>query len=289
MLISEAFDNYNLRIMSSGGSTNTSSAYRYACKSIITYFGNIDITEIKLEGIQKYYLSLVRDHSQGTARNYTMCLKAVIGICYRQGLKTVNPDNIIVAKREKCSIPYLGEHEAEELMEMAGRPMRGYPKLNRIRNVLIIKMLFMTGLRISELCKLNISDVKAEKFVVVGKSKEPRLCFINDELKNDIAKYLELRTDNNVALFVSSQTGFKRISIKTVQLMFRRVRSYLDLGKITPHTMRHSFCVKLLESNVDIRDTATLMGHQSWNTTKQYTHITNNRLKGVYEGTKWNL
>ena len=96
MLISEAFDNYNLRIMSSGGSTNTSSAYRYACKSIITYFGNIDITEIKLEGIQKYYLSLVRDHSQGTARNYTMCLKAVIGICYRQGLKTVNPDNIIV-------------------------------------------------------------------------------------------------------------------------------------------------------------------------------------------------
>lgn len=289
MLISEAFDKYKLRVFSRGGSVNTTDSYHYACKSIIGYLGNINIEKIKLDDIQKYYLSMLRNHAQGTARNYTMCLKAVIGMCYRQGIKTMNPDDIFVAKREKSPVPFLEEHGVEALIEAAGQPARGYPKVNRIRNMLIIKMLFMTGLRISELCRLNIIDVKNDEFTVIGKSKDPRLAFIHENLQKDIDEYLQLRTDNNVALFVSAQTGGKRLSVKTVQLMFRRVREMVRMDRVTPHTMRHSFCVKLLESNVDIRDTATLMGHQSWNTTKQYTHIRNGRLKSVYYGIHWNV
>lgn len=285
MKISEAFDMYiNYEVLASGGSINTCEEYKYAAKTAIGYFGNISIERVDLLRAQKYYLDLCKIKKQSTARGYVMCLRAVIGYCRRKGLKTIDPQDLKVPKRVKQEISWLSEEQVNEFAAIASRPMRGYPTINRLRNVLIIKMLYATGLRISELCRLNIDDIHNREFTVfTSKSKEPRVCYITEEVEDLIREYLSMREDTNSALFVSAQTGGERISPKTVQLMFRRVCAQSKFHNIHPHTMRHSFCTKLLSEGVDIRDTAELMGHQSWNTTKIYTHITNPRLKKIYE------
>lgn len=291
MKISKAFEEYiDEEIIGAGGSINTCEAYRYAMKAFISEWGNLDVERIEAIQIKRFSVSFLKNaqtkqqrHSSGTVRNYVSCLKAVLRMCEANGLNVIDSSKIKLPRREK-HIPFcLEEYEVEELINAAQQPVRGYPAVNRFRNVLIIKMLYCTGLRVSELCKLNIGDIHNRQFTVIGKSKDPRICFITEEVETLIKEYLKMRNDCNPALFVSSQTGGQRISPKTVQLMFRRIRSQLAVGKATPHTLRHSFCTKLLDRNVDIRYTATLMGHQDWNTTKIYTTISNNSLKTIYD------
>ena len=167
-------------------------------------------------------------------------------------------------------------------MEELGKPKKGYAKINRVRNQLIAKMLFYTGLRVSELCALNRDSIRNREFTVVGKSKYPRPCFITKEIERDIDNYLELRRDNEPALFIANETG-KRISPSTIQRVFRLATKNARLTNVTPHTMRHSFATRLIDDQVDIRLVAALLGHQDLNTTKQYTHIKDYRLRQVYE------
>lgn len=289
MLISEAFDLYiREEIAANGGSINTCEGYKYAMRAFITEWGNIDVEEITPLSVKQFTFNFQfnvkdREHSAGTTRDYLACLRSVLRMCRERGVQTLSPDAIKLPKREKKIPLCLEEHEIEQLIQAASRSCRGYPAINRFRNVLIIKMLYATGLRISELCRLDINDIHNREFVVVGKSRDPRVCYITEEIEEMITQYLSMRTDNNAALFVSAQTGGKRLSPKTVQMMFRRIRRQLSVGKATPHTMRHSFCTKLLECGVDIRHTAKLMGHQNWDTTRIYTHIKDRQLKDVYD------
>ncbi len=289
MLISEAFDLYiREEIVANGGSFNTCEGYKYAMKAFITEWSNIDIEEITPLSVKQFTFNFQfntkgREHSAGTTRDYLACLRSVLRMCRERSVQTISPDTIKLPKREKKVPLCLEGYEIEQLIQAASHPCRGYPAINRFRNVLIIKMLYATGLRISELCRLDINDIHNREFVVVGKSKDPRVCYITEEIEEMITQYLSMRTDNNAALFVSAQTGGKRLSPKTVQMIFRRIRRQLPVGKATPHTMRHSFCTKLLDCGVDIRHTAKLMGHQNWDTTRIYTHIKDRQLKDVYD------
>lgn len=283
MNLLSAFNQYmDEEVLAAGGSLNTCNSYIYACKALIGAWGNIDVELVSLRMIKQFSLKFQRDHSLRTIKNYLSCLRAVLGMCERQGIDVIPPCNIVLPKTKAIPPTFIEENEADILIETAMQPSRGYPAINRLRNALIIKMLFTTGLRVGELCALNIKDIHNREFTVVGKSKEPRVCYITEEVEEMIDEYLNMRDDHDPALFVSNQTGGRRISVKTVQAMFRRVRGLVDMDEVHPHTMRHSFCTALLEAGVDIRDTAELMGHQSWNTTKIYTHISNQRLKGVY-------
>ena len=143
-------------------------------------------------------------------------------------------------------------------------------------------MLFYTGLRIGELCALNRDSIRDREFTVVGKSKDPRLCFITKDLEQDIHNYLEMRHDDSAALFVANENG-RRINPGNVQRIFRLAAKKAKLSKVTPHTMRHSFATRMLEEGVDIRYVAELLGHQDLNTTKRYTHVKDCQLKRIYE------
>lgn len=291
MLISEAFSKYiDEEIIGMGGSINTCEGYKYALKAFISEWGDIEVKDVTSSMAKRFSMNFQfnakageKEHSVGTVRNYLVCLRSVIKMCKISGEDVIDPGAIKLPKREKNIPLCLEEYEVEELIEVANRAGRGYPAINRFRNVLIIKMLYSTGLRISELCRLNINDIRNREFVVTGKSKEPRTCYITEEVEDMISEYIKLRGDNNSALFVSAQTGGKRLSPKTVQMLFRRIRREISVGKATPHTMRHSYCTKLLDRGVDIRHTAKLMGHQSWDTTKIYTHIKDRKLKEIYD------
>ena len=293
MRLSEAFSEYRrVEIQGRGCSLKTDENIKCAGSVACQFFGDINVKRITAAGVSDFYLDLTsnicrntgkaRIVSQNTARGYVMTLRAVIRFCYKRGLKTINPSEIIVPKREKKKARYIEIEQYEALLKEVSTSRKGYAKINRVRNTLIVKMLFHTGLRVGELCALNRDSIYNREFSVIGKSKEPRPCFITREIEKDIKEYLDLRGDDNPALFIANENG-ERITTGGVQRIFRLATRRIGLVKVTPHTMRHSFATMLINDGVDIRYVADLLGHQDLNTTKQYTHIKDCKLRKIYE------
>lgn len=283
MKISEAFASFRKNeILALSKSAKTYESYVYAEKIAVTYFGNINIRKISIEQVHDFYLWMCKDHAQNTARGYICNLRSVLSYHQRNGVHGIlNTSLIKTPRREKKSVSWVAKNDFEKFVEKIGEPKKGYSLLNRERNVLIAKMLFLTGLRVSEICALNRDSIVNRQFSVIGKSKKPRSCFITEELEKEISSYLARRTDNNPALFIADQTG-ARITPGIVRNVFRRVSA--EFGKrVTPHTLRHSFATDMLDKGVDVRYVAELMGHQSLETTQMYTHIRDSRLRLVYE------
>lgn len=283
MLISEAFESYRkMEVIAAGLSSKTKESYVYAEKLAVGYFEDVDFDSIKAEDVTEFYEHLLGWQTPDTARGNIVCLRAVARYMKRRFKSKLDPEDIKVPKREKRSINFLTEPEALEFIEVVAEKRRGYAEINRLRNIAIMETLYASGIRVGELCKLNRNSIKQRQFTVVGKSKEPRLCFINSRAETAITDYLKLRYDNERALFISNQNG-KRITPGNVRRVFQNVCDRSDFENVHPHTLRHSFATKLLEHHVDLRYIADLMGHQSLDTTKVYTHYANPRLKKIYE------
>lgn len=283
MKLSEAFRLYEkTKILAAGKSPKTYENYVYAGKSVIAYFGDKNVKRVTLDEIAEYGIALQETHAPDTVRLYLMCLRTIIKFARKRGIKTVDPDEIVIPKRSKKEPKFLSEEEVAILVEVAGRSKRGYSDLNRLRNVLLVKMLFVSGLRIGELCALNREDIVNRQFYVVGKSKTARPCYITEEVEALIEEYLHKRADDSDALFISDHTK-ERMTEDTARDVFRRLSKESGVNGVHPHTMRHSYGTLMIDRGVDIRYVATLLGHQSLTTTQKYTHVRDARLRAVYE------
>lgn len=283
MKIHEAFAEYRRHeVLAMNYSPSTFESYLNAEKKVISYFGNIDVSAIDIDGVHELYLDIMHTCCSDTARSYLSKLRVVLRYCRNHGENTIDPEQIKLPRREKKVARFLTTQEYTRFMGEISRSHRGYKNIDRYRNTLVAEMLFVTGLRINELCALDRDSISDRQFVVVGKSKEPRVCFITKSVESKIEHYLSMRTDNNRALFVDHNTG-ERIKAHNVQRVFRRVSQESGVNACTPHTMRHSFATYMVEDGVDIRFVAALLGHQSLQTTQRYTHIRDAKLQQVYD------
>ena len=283
MKISEAFANYKeMEIIARGLSPKTLESYIYAEKLIIEYFSDTDVKNITTLDVSKFYQYLCNHQKPDTARGNIICLRSVLKRCVRKGWLDMDIEDIKIPKREKRIITYLTEPEVDRFISIVGEKCRGYSSTNRLRNVAIVSLLYDSGLRISELCSLNRNSIKNRQFTVIGKSESPRICFITKDTEEHITKYLSTRKDTERALFVSLQSG-RRITPDNIRKVFRNACNRSEFINIHPHTIRHSFATRLLDKEVDIRYIAELMGHESLDTTKLYTHFSNPKLKKIYE------
>ena len=220
MLISEAFINYReIEVISRGLSPKTLESYVYAEKLVIEYFTDTDIKNITTIDVAKFYQYLCNYQRPDTARGNIICLRSVLKRCVRKGWLNLDVEDIKIPKREKRIITYLTESEVDRFIFVVGKQCRGYSNLNRLRNVAIVSLLYDSGIRISELCSLNRNSIKERQFIVIGKSKNPRICFITEKTERKIKDYLDLREDNERALFIANQTG-KRITSDNVRKVF---------------------------------------------------------------------
>lgn len=281
--INQAFAYYReAEIIAGGLSPKTYDSYVISEKWAVDFFGNIPISKITTDGVRAYYSYLASWQQTNTIRNELMCLRAVLKFCHKKGFKVMDTDEIKIPKRQKKPVEYLEPSEVEEFIDLIGQKRRGYAKCNRIRNVAMVKLFWVSGIRVSELCALNRDSIKCRRFTVVGKSKNPRVCFVTEEVEDSIEEYLNTRTDNNEALFITKAE--KRITPHEVRTVFRSAcaRSE-DFERVRPHMIRRSFATNLLNKGVDIRYIAELLGHESLETTRAYTHVSNQKLQKVYD------
>ena len=285
MLIKEAFSMYEEEEIIAGGlSKKTLESYVYAEKLASAYFGtDTRIEDVLPIDVRAFYQHLLTWQRPDTARGNIGCLRAVVRLCVRRKLDMHTlPEDIKIPKREKRMIDFLTSIEAEEFIEVVAQKRRGYAEINRLRNIAIARVLFSSGIRVSELCTLNRNSIRNRQFSIIGKSKEPRLCFITPEAEEAIQKYLEERTDKNPALFISNETE-NRITPGTIRRIFQNACKRSEFEGVHPHTLRHSFATTLLDKGVDLIYISQLLGHESLDTTKMYTHYSNPKLKRIYD------
>ena len=151
----------------------------------------------------------------------------------------------------------------------------------------IIELLYSAGIRVSELCELELKNVDlAQRFIkVFGKGSKERLVPINKNCVEIIKKYLKqreliaLKYNSKPYLFLSDKG--KRISRQSIYKIIKKQGENIEKS-ISPHTIRHSFATHLLENGADLRVVQELLGHSSIVTTQLYTHISKKTLKEVY-------
>lgn len=255
--------------------------------------------KITLDLVRKYRVWLNRykdDRGKGMKKNtqnyHLIALRSFLKYLSKRDVQTLAPEKIELARMPERSVEFLDAPELERLLEAPLAAGKGEGQsLLQLRDKAILEMLFSTGLRVSELAGLTreMVNLKREEFTVRGKGDKPRMVFLSNQARHWLELYLKRRGDVEPHLFVShdraangrdSAGGLTPRSIQRIVEHYARAAGITK--RITPHTVRHTFATDLLRNGADIRSVQTLLGHSSITTTQIYTHITDERLKEVY-------
>lgn len=150
-----------------------------------------------------------------------------------------------------------------------------------LRDLAIIDMLASTGMRVGELVGLNIADVDFEnrECVVFGKGSKERPVYFDARTKIHLRNYLETRTDENPALFVSFLKPNERLKISGVEIRLRNLGRMLGITKVHPHKFRRTLATRAIDKGMPIEQVQKLLGHSKIDTTMQYAMVDQNNVK----------
>ena len=233
------------------------------------------------------FMLMKQDFKRSTIRLRFAALRSFYKfLVLRRGLGRSPVAEVQLPKPEKGLPVILSASQIDELLSLPLRTPPGKAALTwlPLRDAAILELFYSSGLRISELLSLNVSDIDflGETVRVTGKGSKQRIVPIGGPALSAIQRY---RTDAGIAsgpLFVS--THRTRITQQAVDLLLKK---YLKLSsipfKISPHKLRHSFATHLLDAGADLRSVQSLLGHASLSTTQIYTHVTKERLKEAYD------
>ena len=152
---------------------------------------------------------------------------------------------------------------------------------NCIRDLVLIELLFSTGIRVGELVKLNISDINFEdrSCKVIGKGNKQREVYFDARTKIHLKQYLAIRNDENEALFVSKKKPFQRLSIAGIELIVRKLGIQTDIDRVHPHKFRRTLATMAIDKGMPIEQVQKLLGHVKIETTMHYAMVNQNNVK----------
>lgn len=153
-----------------------------------------------------------------------------------------------------------------------------------LRDLAMIDLLYSTGIRVGELVKLNVADINFEEreCVVFGKGNKERRVYFDAKAKLHIIKYLESRTDNNPALFVTLDSPYSRLKISGVEIRIRELGRKNNLGRIHPHKFRRTMATRAIDKGMPIEQVQKILGHSQIDTTMEYAIVNQNNVKNAH-------
>ena len=231
-----------------------------------------------------------RTMSISTQSYYIIGLRAFLRYLARKGIKSLAPEKIDLPKAESHSLKFLSREQVERLLEMPN-----LQKIEGLRDRAILEVLFSTGLRVSEMMKLDRDkiDLKQREFGIIGKGRRPRVVFLTERAATWLERYIKSREDSNKPLWIrlsgkktdpTSSSEKMRLTVRTIQRIVEKYRLMAGLPvKVSPHVLRHSFATSLLQNGADLRSVQEMLGHKNVSTTQIYTHVTNPQLKQIHD------
>lgn len=242
--------------------------------------------------INNYFITVLNDFKPKTAKRKIASLKAFFHFLEFEEIILQNPFNKISLKfREPLILPKTIPFDTikkflKTIYQEQNEAKTEFQKRCALRDIAVIELLFMTGMRISELCSLKPEQIDFEdnKILIFGKGSKERIIQIGNESVIKILKnyssvfYLEII---NSGWFFVNRLG-KRYSEQSVRSMIKKYAKKASIiMNITPHMFRHSFATLLLEADVDIRYIQKMLGHSSITTTEIYTSVSMTKQKDI--------
>lgn len=238
-------------------------------------------------------------HEKNDSSSITRKLSSIRSFCdflLRENIiQTTITSNILAPKKEQRLPQFLAEPEIDSWLKSMEQKQDKTPL--DIRDFAIVEILYGTGLRISELCDLRLTDLQFQKnedgksytqlFVQKGKGQKQRIVFAGESATKALHNYLDIRSHfmvqnsaNRPELFISPKG--KALGVRCVRRIIENRSTSCGLPPVHPHALRHSFATHLLGSGADLRSIQELLGHQNLSTTARYAHIDLRYLESQY-------
>lgn len=272
-------------------SLNTLQSYRRDIEQYITYLNEINLKNIATTNKTTVITYLLHLQKKGRATSTISRNLASIRSFYQYISKNkiieVDPTTELESPKVEKKLPQiLSTQEVELLLEQ--------PKcvdLKGFRDKAMLELLYATGIRVSELISLNLTDINLDMgFVKCNKGTRERVIPIGSIAIAAVREYLSksrellIQRSDEKALFVN--INGKRL---TRQGFWKIIKQYKNLAKInkdiTPHTLRHSFAAHLLENGADLRSIQEMLGHSDISSTQIYAQMAKNKIREVYKKT----
>lgn len=269
-------------------SLNTVESYKRDVTQYISYLDGTGVTDISSTTkttVLSYLLYLQKEGRASSTVSRTLAsLRLYYLFMMQNGVVKSNPTSNLEAPHVEKKIPkILSGEEVELLLE---QPKNCDNK--GIRDKAMLELLYATGIRVSELINLDVSDVNVPmSFIRCNGGKKERIIPMGHQAKdalenyiNNVRKYM-VRDENETALFVNCSGA--RLSR---QGFWKLIKYYQHIAgietDITPHTLRHSFAAHLLENGADLHSIQEMMGHADISSTQVYSRMINSKIKDVY-------
>lgn len=283
-----AYENYLTKVKQASG--NTVSSYMRDIRQYADWLQNkegVELLSVSQQNIRDYLQHLQSEGKSGATASRTLAsLKNFYHYLVATGFLEVSPvDADIHVDRGERKMPEILTGKEVELL--LAQPVCVDPK--GYRDKAMLEVMYATGIRVTELIDLNVDDVNLELGILkCSSAKKSRAIPLYPAAQKALAVYIKdirlgmLADPQEKALFVNvggsrmSRQGFWKI------LKFYQGKAGIE-KEITPHTLRHSFAVHLLENGADLGSLQELMGHSDISSTQMYAHMINQKLKSVYE------
>lgn len=257
----------------SGKSGGTVNLYRFHLSRLVSYI-NKDVTSISDDDIYQYLYNY--KHQRPVSNAYLNQLRLIFNGFFKwlikKRIRVTNPvDAIDLIKCQKKVKKPLSAKELEQLRSACESE----------RDLAIVECLYSTAVRASELLQLDRDDISFEKddIIVLGKGNKERITYLNAKSHIHLKNYLEMRTDDNPALFVSSRAPHERLTRRGLEDLINRIAATAKVEKVHPHRFRRTSATDLLNAGMPIEQVQELLGHKSIETTRIYCTVSQEAVK----------
>lgn len=282
-----------------GSSPLTIRNYKHYLSRLTGWLGQegirLRLVDVNPEVIRQYRVYLSRlpggkdgNLSRRTQGYHVIALRSFLRWLLKTDHEVMSPDKIDLPKIEDRQIKFLTGEQVDRLLNA--------PSLSKIqgkRDKAILEVFYSTGLRVSELTKLDRDkvDLKRREFGIIGKGGKARVVFLSARAAEWVKRYLANRKDKYKPLFIRHKGKIDpsvpdekmRLSPRSVQRMIKKYVKKIKLPvDATPHVIRHSFATDLLMAGADLRSVQEMLGHKNVSTTQIYTHVTNKQLRNIH-------
>jgi integrase/recombinase XerC len=274
---------------------HTVRAYRTDLLNLFTHLGRLGIDSLDKVDLRALRSWLAKQHTVGHARTTLQRRAAAARVffawAHETGQVTTDPAaNLRSPKTTRVLPPTLDRATAAQMLDEAIASARETGGPAGARDVAILEVLYSTGIRVSELCGLDLNDLDRERRVirVFGKGSKERTVPLGAPALRAVDAWLakarsQLMTDQSGRAVFIGDRG-KRIDPRVVRrIVHRSLRMTEGAPDLGPHGLRHAMATHLLEGGADLRSVQEMLGHASLATTQIYTHVTNERLRSAFE------